>query len=165
MPGLSGVATLSSAITQDGKLSDFVEAGGTISPHIAPVTGLQWKDSTGAAKGSAAVPQTGLGVNPTLSWTYTPPNAGDPLPTYYQVQIYDFFDDGTGNVNATANGQINTTATSVRIPSFFLSQGAVAYAVTVVANYSPGQDKLATPYSNFGSQSNTASTLTATFTP
>lgn len=82
--------------------------------------------------------QSGVGLNPVLSWT-APTTA-----TGYRVSIWRLFDGG-GSAAAEEIGVLHTTATSITVPPGVMTAGN-AYFVVIQAHSEPGTDYSYSPY-------------------
>jgi hypothetical protein len=167
LPGIPGSVTGTASIVQVRHLTDFLEPGGLVTPHLAPVSNMKVNglDIHGAN-------QSGFGTPVTLSWTWSPAHGGDPSPTYYRIQIYPLGQDANGNLitggsfSGLPYDVLLTASTSVTIPpNTNLFVAGAAYFVSVAAVYEPGRDAIANPDSNHQPYAYSAQALSMWFKP
>ena len=156
--GTPGSASVTAFIDQTRHLSDLADPGGIVTPHIAPVTNVKVNglDVHGAE-------QINVGTSPTVSWTWSPAQNGDPSPTYYTVELWGLFPGNTG-VIAQLQATFLTSGTSLKLPSnasFIGANGWWFFKIT--ANYEPGRDAIANPDTNHQPYAFRAQVLTQKF--
>jgi hypothetical protein len=84
-------------------------------------------------------PQSGVGTNPTLSWTAPAGAVG------YRVLVERFYDSGLGTAPFAPVAALFTTSTSVRVPPGILVAGDY-YIFIIQAHAEPGADYTFSPY-------------------
>jgi hypothetical protein len=168
LPGTNGSVTQTASIVQVRHLADFLEPGGLVTPHLAPVSNIK---VNGLDIHSAN--QSGFGTPVTLSWTWSPAHGGDPSPTYYRIQIYSLGPDANGNLGIAGSqfsglpfDLVLTASTSVTIPANAnILLAGNTYFVNVAAVYEPGRDAIANPDSNHQPYAYSAQALSMWFKP
>ncbi|MGZ6126326.1 MAG: hypothetical protein ACXWLR_15265, partial [Myxococcales bacterium] len=143
-----------SSTSWQGGFLEFVRAGSPdpIGPVLLPprAPAINGRD--------AFAPQSGVGLQPTLSWS--PPSLG--TATSYVVRI-DLISPGIPPPGFNEVALIVYTGTSVRVPSGFLQSGQ-QYAATITA-FSAPWDTLDRPPLRSGAPLRMADCVTAVFTP
>ncbi len=147
----NAVYPTTASIIQYRQLPDILEAGGAVTPHIAPPSAVKINGS------DASVQLMAVGTTPTISWTASS-HQPDPDPTNYEVEIFDLL---AGNSLVTT---LATKSTSLRVPTSLLGLNGWYY-LRVSANYEPGRDVTVTPDTNAAQYSYRAEVLTAKFQP
>jgi len=106
-----------------------------IAPRLSPVREPR------IAGAPLDAPRDGVGTSPNVTWQ--PPEIG--TATGYRVAVYAL-DASPLGVNATRIATLQTTATSLQIPTGVLSPGG-SYVLAITAVASDGADLAAQPFS------------------